>query len=503
MIESSQTPSRAQPRFCGKCEALLALLIVVVAFFPATFAKARESTLPNIIIFLVDDLGWSDTEPYGNEYYETPHLSRFSQQGMRFTQAYAEPLCSPSRAALLSGKYSGRIHMHQAITGKSKPDPIVPEKARQNARVVWPESRNHLPLAQETIAEALAAVGYETWHLGKWHLGSASAFGPQHQGFEKVIGVGGAGPRGGYFAPHQIPHLNSGPPGEYICERLTEEACRLLESRSGRPFFMYLSHFNVHSPYQARAEPIERFAAKLDGSSDPRNPVMGAMIHAVDESFGKIMLKLEELELDEVTWVFFLSDNGGVHWKAMKGPVSKRYPVPVTLNAPLRGGKCSFYEGGVRVPMIVGKPGTVVAGAEVDTPVHLIDLFPTLLDIVGLSRAEDQQLDGVSLLPLLDGSGSFPPRRLYCHFPRKKTTANTCGGSFVREAKYKLVRLWFDGPSGEHEFELYDLEEDVGETTNLASVRPQTVDKLNKALDEWLQSTGALQPKVNPAFGNL
>ena len=315
-------------------------------------------------------------------FYETPNLQRLANEGMKFNQAYAQPLCSPSRVALLTGKYPARIGMHQAITRQSKPDPKVPAKARRGDHVIWPESRSHLPLQETTIAETLKTVGYETWFLGKWHLGSNRKYWPQQQGFEKAICVGGAGPRGGYFGPNQIPGLKPpSPDGEYICERLTDEACQLIKNRSEEPFMMLLSHFNVHSPYEARSADIERFAAKRDAKLKHNNPVMAAMLWAMDQSIGSVMKCLDDEGLSEETWILFLADNGGVHWKNMKGDLAVRFPVPVTSNAPLRGGKACFYEGGVRVPMIVRRPGVVPKGKTCDSPVHLIDVFPTIADM--------------------------------------------------------------------------------------------------------------------------
>ncbi|QDV62864.1 Arylsulfatase [Crateriforma conspicua] len=457
-------------------------------------AKAR----PNIIVFLVDDMGWTDSSVYGSTFYETPNLSRLAGQGMRMTQAYAQPLCSPSRAALLTGKYPARIGMHQAITGQSKPNPIVPAAANPRQVVVWPQSRSHLPLSEQTIAEVLREVGYQTWFLGKWHLGAAPRFWPQQQGFETVIGVGGAGPSGGYFAPNNIPALQPGPDGEYICERLTDEACSLISRRGDDPFFLYLSHFNVHSPYEAPAEQIERFAAKMDPANEHQNPVMAAMLYAMDQSLGKIMQRLDDEGIADDTWLFFLSDNGGIHWHNMKGQYAERFPVPVTSNAPLRGGKACFYEGGIRVPMVVRKPGKIAAGAVCDVPVHMIDLYPTLCQIAGADVPRELSVDGVSLLPILTETGSLDRSRLFCHFPRSKTLAGTVGGSFVRDGDYKLIRLWFSGEQGTHAYELYNLKQDVGEQSNLAEQMPQKVAEMAEALDVWLEQTGALLPRLNP-----
>ncbi len=451
---------------------------------------------PNIILFFVDDMGWMDSSTYGSDFYETPNLDRLASEGMRFTQAYAQPLCSPSRAALMTGRYPARVRMHQAITGQSQVDPKVPARPRAKDAVIWPESRSHLPLGETTVAETLKGAGYQTWFLGKWHLGSAPRYWPDKQGFDQITCVGGAGPRGGYFGPNQIPGLR--PPskdGEYICERLTEDAIELIRDRGERPFFLLLSHFNVHAPYQARTEDVERFDTKRRRTDHSGNPVMAAMLWAMDQSLGKILGTLDEQGIAEDTWVLFVSDNGGIHWKNMKGDYAKRYPIPVTSNAPLRGGKACFYEGGVRVPFIVRHPGTVPANKECDTPVHLIDLYPTIYEITGVEH-DLQELDGLSIVPLLTGTGKFPSRHLFCHFPRRVTLANTVGGSFIRDDRYKLIRLWFDGPEHAHRYELYDLSKDVSESMDLSSQMPERVQSMARHLDEWLHETEALLPRL-------
>lgn len=469
-------------------------LFAILAFTFGITVVSAEAKQSNIIVFLVDDMGWMDSSTYGSKFYETPNMTRMATEGITFTQAYAQPLCSPTRAALMTGKYPARFAMHQAITGQSKAEPQVPAQPRRGEEVRWPESKSHLPLEERTIAEVLQDSGYDTWFLGKWHLGNSPNYWPGRQGFQKVVCVGGAGPSGGYFAPNSIPALKPGPEGEYICERLTDEACRLIENRDDAPFFMYLSHFNVHSPYEARAEDVERFAAKIDKSLTHQNPVMAAMLYAMDESLGRILDKLEEQQLANDTWLFFMSDNGGVHWSNMKGDYATRFPVPVTSNAPLRGGKACFYEGGVRVPMLVRKPGTVVAGTQSDQPVHAIDIFPTLAEIAGVDKSQHETIDGVSLLPLLADGASLNRDRLFCHFPRSKTLAGTVGGSFVREGDFKLIRLWFGGSEGMHAYELYDLSNDIGEQTNLANAMPEKVEAMSQTLDQWLRETNALVP---------
>jgi len=474
------------------------LAFTLMICFPSAHAAEPTPARPNIILFLVDDMGWLDSSVYGSTFYETPGMERLAREGMKFDDAYAQPLCSPTRATLMTGKDAPtRFHMHQAITGQSANNPIVPETARPDEVACWPQSRANLPLAERTIAEALRDGGYQTWHLGKWHLGNAQQFGPQKQGFEKVIGAGGAGPGGGYFAPYNIPMLTPGTNGEYICERLTREACQLLDERDPqKPFFMYLAHFNVHAPYMAKPELVEHFKQKADPKNPQHNPVMAAMLRSMDDSMSTLLAKLDELNLATNTLFVFLSDNGGVHWPNSARGLDEK--MPPTSNLPLRGGKCCFYEGGIRVPLILRLPGRIKADSTNQVPVHVFDLYPTFLAYAGLKPEAGQILDGESLQPLLQQSGQMQRDLLFGHFPRAKTLAGTMGGSWVRQGDYKLIRLWFGAPDGAEAYELYDLKQDIGEQHNLAATLPDKVSALSKRLDAWLLGTGALLPKKNP-----
>ncbi len=470
--------------------------------FSVTGIALAAPKRPNIVLFLVDDMGWMDSSTYGSEFYETPNMTRLASEGMLFTQAYAQPLCSPTRAALMSGKYAGRLHLHKAITGGSVAVPTVKHNPKKSAdTLIWPESRSHLPLEERTMAEALKDSGYQTWFLGKWHLGKGKYW-PENQGFEKVVGKGGAGPRS-YFSPYQnIPDLPDGPEGEYLPERLTQEACKLMEERDQtKPFFMYFAHFNVHSPYQAKDDYVAKYARKSDPSQGQSHPFMGAMIQAMDESLGGVLDKLDELGIADNTLFIFISDNGGVHWanSAKKGktdPASK-FTMPITSNAPLRGGKACYYEGGVRIPMVARLPGVIEAGSETDALTHVIDLYPTLLDLAGYAKPGEQILDGKSILPILNGERSEVRDTLYCHFPRPKTLASAFGGSFVREGDYKLIRGWGGGEDGKNSLELYNIAEDVGEENNLAEAMPKLAERLDAKLSVWLEETGALLPTRN------
>lgn len=477
-------------------------------------AGETKAKLPNIIIFLADDLGWTDSQVYGSDFYETPAINRLAREGITFTQAYAQPLCSPTRAAIITGKYpDARLRMHTAITGECVPDPKVPVNAGPNQKMCYPQSRDRLPLEEYTIAEALKKAGYQTWHFGKWHLKPWPSkekwqeYYPVNRGFDSQFGVGDAGPGRSYFAPYTVPEFPEGPKGEYIAERMSGEACDLMEKkyRDG-PFFMYYAEFNVHGPYSAKKELIDYYALKAEkmGPGKHRNPIYAAMVHGMDRALGKILDKLDQLGIAGNTLVVFVSDNGGVSWINLK----KNNTLPFdgyetwletapTSNEPLRGHKHTYYEGGVRVPMVVRWPGKVNPGSKSSSMVHVIDFYPTLLEIARSKPRAGQILDGVSLVKLFQG-GKLAERPLFTHFPRAGFGME--GGSFVRKGDFKLIRIYGDGPDRNDRYELYNLAKDIGESNDLSLKMPEKVSELSAILNNWLKETGALMPIKNPAY---
>ena len=478
---------------------------IILAFCCLVISTLRVAIAqPNIIFILADDWGWTDWQQNGqttgSSFYETPNLNTLAQQGMSFSQAYAQPLCSPSRAALMTGKYPGaRLHMHQAITGKSVPEPTLAATCSNNKKTCYPSNRNHLPLNEITIAEELKKAGYKTFHFGKWHLGQKNFF-PNKQGFDKQFAVGGAGPGpGGYFAPYKrLADIPQGPDGEYLTERLTNEVMKTLEAVKDERFFIYFSHYNVHAPYQAKAELISKYEKKAGANNHHRHPIMAAMIESLDNSVGKILNKLDKLKIADNTMLIVMGDNGGIHWNNDKG---KYKNVPVTSNAPLRCGKACFYEGGVRVPLLVRYPKLVKKNTIENTPVHLIDFYPTLLALAGVKASKQKDVvDGISILPLLSGSGALPKRPIFTHFPRKKQVGVPVGGSSVRLGKYKLYRLYGFNDDASDKYELYDLAVDIQERNDLAATLPKIRNSMISLLDEWLDDTGALVPHPTPEW---
>ena len=462
-----------------------ALLITAAVVGLATGCD-DHSVPPNIVLILIDDLGWRDLGVMGSEYYETPNIDRLARQGMLFMQAYSNaPNCAPSRASLLSGQYAPRHGIYTVGTA-----------ARGNAtqrRLIPIENKTVLDLETVTLAEALKEAGYATGHFGKWHLGGEGYL-PTDQGFDVNVAGNELGTPPSYFYPYegargQLSDLaQTGTENEYLTDRLTDEAVRFLEANAERPFFLYLSHFAVHTPIRAKDEIIDRFRdKKANGEHD--NPTYAAMIFSVDESVGRIVSKLEELGIQDNTVVFFFSDNGGFG--------------PVTSMAPLRGSKGMLYEGGIREPLIVRWPGVIEAGSTTDEQVIGTDLYPTILEVAGAARPTGQTLDGVSLVPVLSGAGGLTERPLFWHFPAYLEADRSVTGPWrttpvgaVRRGRYKLLQFFED-----NRLELYDLESDVAEQRDLATSLPDTTRQLLQLLESWRAATDAPVPtEPNPEF---
>jgi arylsulfatase A-like enzyme len=425
---------------------------------------------PNFVFFLIDDMGWMDVGCNGSRCYETPNIDRLASQGMRFTNAYAAcPVCSPTRASILTGKYPARLHLTDWIPGQTMPY----EKLRR------PDFRQELPLEEVTIAEALKPAGYATASIGKWHLGTEPYY-PEHQGFDVNFGGRHIGQPGSYFYPFkQRPDVPKVKDNEYITDRLTDEALKFIEANKDRPFFLYLPHYAVHTPLEGKEEEVERFEKKGLPREGQNSAVYAAMIKSVDESVGRVMARLDELGIADNTVVIFMSDNGGL--------------ARVTSNAPLRSGKGTLYEGGVREPMIVRWPGVVKPGSVCDTPVISVDFFPTILAMAGVPMTVDN-IDGVDLTPLLHG-GTAPAREaLYWHYPHYHAGGATPGGA-IREGDYKLIDYY-----GEERFELYELKADLGEQNDLAEKMPEKARELRRKLHDWLHKVDAQMHTPNPNY---
>jgi len=461
---------------------------------------------PNILLFLADDLGWKDTGVYGSGYFETPHIDALAREGMRFTNAYsANPLCSPTRASILTGKNPDRLNITCPHCHEDPREGFVPETAEPWERVILPLPQTFLPTNEYTLPKALKDGGYRTVHIGKWHLGQRPYF-PEDHGYEvNIAGQSWGGPRS-YFPPYQNNLLEDGPEGEYLTDRLAQEAVQqMVAADDDRPFFIALWDYAVHSPYQAKEEYIARYEGKVDPHGIQDCPTMGAMVQSQDDAVGVILAGLEANGLAEDTIVIFASDNG-----PSKGYVNG---VPVSSALPLRGMKGSLYEGGVRVPCIVRWPNVVEAGSVRHEIVTSTDLYATILEMAGLEAQPGQAPDSISMVPLLTGDIRNDARSSYfCHYPQGPAyiqgadgtvvagSAHHLAGTTVRRDDWKLIRRWDTNEHFPNRHELYNLADDPGECHNLAAQHPDLAAELDALIDAYLADTGTLIPILNPAF---
>ena len=423
---------------------------------------------PNFLFILVDDMGWKDLGSYGNKIHETPNLDKLAERGMRFTNAYAAcPICGPSRAAIMTGRYPSTSGFVDNFVSETK-----------GGILQRSQERSHLELEAVTLAESLKAGGYQTGFLGKWHLtNNDETHLPTDQGFDVNIAGGWKGhPHDGYFSPYKLAHLDDGPKGEYLTDRVTTEAIGVLDrfSKNDTPWLLYVSYYTVHAPFHSKPEKTKKYAAKK-----ARNPKYGGMMESMDENVGRLLSWLDEKGLRENTVIFFTSDNGG--------------HKPATNNTPLRGHKGDLYEGGIRVSCIAEGPG-VAKGVVNDTPIHGTDYYATLLEMAGVEKKSGVAPDSVSLVPLLKGEAKFNRGPMFWHYPvAKRLTPLSEPGSVVRDGDWKYIYFYSDGRS-----ELYNLKDDIGETKNLAALNPKKAKKMKTQLTSVLKAHNATIPLAVP-----
>jgi arylsulfatase A-like enzyme len=468
----------------------LILLLGILAWSCASPSK------PNVVFILVDDLGWSDLGCYGSNFYDTPNLDRLAEQSIRFTNAYAaSPVCSPTRAAILTGKHPARVGITDWIPGMSA------ERAN-NPLLTTPEDLHNLPLEELTLAELFREQGYRTFFAGKWHLGESEAYWPLAQGFDVNMGGNHKGqptfPGGkGYYAPYGNPCLSEGPPGEYLTDRLTDESIRFIESAGEDPYFLYLSFYTVHTPIQGCLEYDEIYLEKSlalpdsgkmlvtqEGDAITRinqsDPKYAAMLRSLDSNVGRLLQKLEDSGHAKNTIVVFTSDNGGLSTTPRGGPTSV---------LPLRAGKGWCYEGGVRVPLLIRLPALKTPGRSCDQPVISMDFFPTLTELAGLEKAAGPLRDGRSLVPFMNNPDLREDRKLVWHYPHYHGSSWR-PGSALRSGSWKLVEFYEDG-----KLELYDLSTDMGEKINLRETFPELADSLRHEMFRLLDEMGSVYPE--------
>ncbi len=445
---------------------------------------------PNIVFILADDLGWADLPVYGNRFNEAPRLTQMAEEGIRFTDAYAAcPVCSPTRASIMSGQYPARVGIIDFISGHWRPyeEVIVPKNRQQ-----------YLPLEIYTMAEALKDAGYRTGYYGKWHLGSEKYY-PQFQGFDEVSVYQG----GGIFNyASRLSNPMDEVPGRVLSAGLTDLSLDFIEKNHADPFFLFLAHFDVHVQLDADSMLIEKYLAKEKVEDYPCNAVYAAMVEHVDQSAGRILDKLLELGLSENTLVVFFSDNGGLVSRFDEIPLlddsklhiyendTLRYVA--SSNAPLRAEKGTIYEGGIREPMILWWPGTLEAGQESDAIISSVDFLPTFAELAGIELPDEQVFDGISLVDILEGSPPDPERAIFWHYP---VYHHDEPASAIRKGKWKLIHNLVN----DQRF-LYNLENDIGETMDLSQAEPEIANLLYQLLDEWRIDCGAEFPVPNPGF---
>lgn len=437
---------------------------------------------PNIILINADDLGVMDVGFMGDKRYHTPNLDKLASEGMVFTQAYAAAAnCAPSRAAMLSGQWASRTGVYtvgNSARGKAQTRKLIPIK-----------NSTSLPEKNVSLFSALKANGYLTCQIGKWHVSSDPAL----QGVDvNIAGNHRGGPKS-YFSPYKNPQLKDGPKGEYLTDRLTDEAIKFITDNKKKSFFLYFPYYTVHTPLQARKDLLAKYQDREDV-----HPQYAGMVHALDENIGRLMESVKANGLEDKTIVIFTSDNGGI--------------AAITSQAPFRAGKGSYYEGGVREPFLVRWPGKVKPGTKCDVPISQLDIYPTLLAATGTAKPEGKVLDGVNIMPLLTQSGNIKKRALFWHFPIYLQAYNgqlddardplfrTRPGSTMLYGKWKLHHYFEDDA-----YELYDLEKDIGERNNLAKQNPEKLEELKKMLNAWRQEVKApipteKNPKYDPDF---
>ncbi len=440
--------------------------------FVSRAISATPKPKPNIVFFLVDDLGWADAGCYGNSFNETPNIDRLATQGMRFTDAYAAcPVCSPTRASILSGQYPARLGLTDFISGHWRPY----EKLR-----VPINRQQQLPLETISIPEVLKTAGYTSGAFGKWHLGGKGSM-PEDHGFDTAVVTSGWGHFGNNSQPNQ-----KWTKEQYLAEELTNLGEQFIEANRERPFFLYLSHFAVHIPLEARQDKVAKYEKKPKPKEGINNPVYAAMLEHVDDSLGRIMKKLDDLDLADNTLLVFFSDNGGLRQiYTGDGPL-------VTSNAPLRAEKGTLYEGGIREPLIVRWPGVVKPNSKSDALVSSVDLHPTFAEIAGIKVPEDYPLDGQSIVPVLSQKQDWKDRSIYWHYPHYH---HSTPASAIREGDWKLLEFFED-----ERLELYNLKADIGETRNLAGQQKEKAQALLAKLEAWRESVRAELPIPNQDY---
>lgn len=475
----------------------ISIFLIILLFSVHVFAYGEEKSKPNVIFILADDLGWKDLTCYGSDFYETPNVDNFAKSGILFTNAYtASPLCSPTRASILTGKEPGRLrltipscHMPQVIL-----NPKITYTGQPWQKVANPQSCSRLSNNYLTFAEVLKANGYSTAFMGKWHLGR-DPYLPENQGFDVVIGGRehpGPPPPGHYFAPWNCETLPVVPEGTHIAEVLTHEAIKYITAKKDQPFLLCLWYYDVHAPFQAKEELIKKYQAKLKPNNIQRSPTMAAMVETLDTNVGRVLEAVKKLNLEDETIVVFTSDNGG---NMYDGP-DETNP---TNNYPLRAGKGNNYEGGVRVPLIVRVPGLTKANTKSEVVTSTVDHYASLLELLNIPFPDSLVTDGVSYVEALKGK-KYERAPIYSTFFHNTVATGNRANISMRQGSWRLYKFYYDGLNQEHRYELYNLDKDTSETNNLAMTEPERVLAMTKLMEANIKEAGILEAQKNKNY---
>ncbi len=476
-------------------------------FLATLLGTASASEAKNVIFILADDYGWADSTLYGHtNLYPTPNIDRLASRGMTFSRAYSNsPLCSPTRASVLTGqlptRHGSTNPQHHLKTERLKAS--VADKGNPGDKLLAVSSVTRLDTAWPTLGKQLNQAGYATGHFGKWHLGR-EPYTPLEHGFDiDVPHWPGAGPGGWFIAPWLFPSFKANFPKEHIEDRMADEATDWLSQLDGEaPFYLNYWMFSVHAPFDAKQSLIDHYRGKIDLDSPQRSPLYAAMVHSLDDAIGSLLDHVDAADIAEETIIIFISDNGGNQHSGINewDTEGNEYLTPPTSNAPLRGGKATIFEGGIRVPCVVVWPGLTEPGSRSDEVIQTSDFYPTLHAQLGMDLPENHVIDGIDITPALEG-GSLDREAIFTYFPHNPKVPNWLPPSIsVHVGDWKLIRLFHYGEDGAHDYHLYDLSNDIGENTNLAQSHPEKVAQLDALIEQHIQETGAIVPLPNPSF---
>lgn len=496
-------PGNLGPTILRRFAALSWLLVccVLVVALSASAATAKEPTIaeprPNVIFILADDLGWSDTTLFETtKFYRTPNIERLAARGMTFSRAYSSsPLCSPTRSSILTGLSPARTGITApvchlpAVLLVAEVNPTGPP----NRKATLPQSATRLSTEQYSLAKMFRDNGYATGHFGKWHLGP-EPYSPLQHGFDvDVPHWPGPGPAGSYVAPWKYTDFDPQTPDEHIEDRMAEEAVAFMQSHQDEPFFLNYWMFSVHAPFDGKQSLIDQYQKEVDSNDPQRSPTYAAMIHSMDDAVGTLLDALDRLQIADRTIIVFASDNGGNMYNQVDG-------TSATSNAPLRGGKATMYEGGVRGPAIVAYSAVVKQGSRSEEIIQSSDFYPTLLEMLAIAPQPGQSFDGISILPALRGQ-SLDREAIFTYFPHEPGVPDWLPPSVsVHQGDWKLIRIFHGGENEAHRYKLYNLRDDIGETQDLVSEFPDRVKAMDGLIEAFLVDTAAKRPLPNPNF---